>query len=101
MHYLIKRDRRILFDIEQARNYYDEISPGLVRKFEIELFRVFKKLEQNPHHHFKLSTTLRRANLKIFPYRLLYTIHEHEKHIIVYGLFHQKSSPGKIRRRVN
>jgi hypothetical protein len=98
MAYHLKKDNRIIPDIEEALSYYDSISFELGEKFESELIIALNKIENNPHHYFNLNQTLRRTNLQNFPYKLVYLIKEQTKEIIVLGLFHHYKNPQEIRK---
>ena len=99
MDYLLKKDDRIINDIEEALSYYDDISLELGKHFETELLFTLNKIENHPHHYFNLNQKFRRINLQRFPYKLVYVIKEKEKEIIVLGLFHHYKHPGEIRKR--
>lgn len=71
MSYLLKKDSRILSDIEEALSYYDAISLELEEKFESTLIHAINKIENHPHHYFNLNQKLRRINLQSFPYKLI------------------------------
>ncbi|MEO7530832.1 MAG: hypothetical protein ABIS69_05455, partial [Sediminibacterium sp.] len=74
MPYLLKKDSRILSDIEHALSYYDEISLELGEKLEWELLRALNKIENQPTHYFNLTHKFRRINLKKFPYKWIYVV---------------------------
>lgn len=47
MPYLLKKDKRILSDIDEALSYYDSISHELSERFESELFYALNKIEKS------------------------------------------------------
>ena len=96
MPYLLKKDSRILTDIEEALSYYDTISVELGERFESELILALSKIENHPYHYFNLDQNIRRINLQSFPYKLVYVINEQRKEIIVIGLFHHYRNPKEI-----
>lgn len=96
MPYLLKKDSRILTDIEEALSYYDAISFELGERFESELILALNKIEKYPYHYFNMNQNFRRVNLQNFPYKLVYVIKEELKEIIVLGLFHHYKNPRKI-----
>jgi len=99
MPYLLKKDSRIISDIEEALSYYDAISFELGERFELELINALNKIEDHPTHYFNLNKKIRRINLKNFPYKLVYVVIEQTKEIIVLGLFHHYKNPNEIRSR--
>ena len=96
MPYLLKKDSRIISDIEDALSYYDTISLELGERFESELIHALAKIENHPHHYFNLSQKFRRINLKSFPYKLIYIVIEEANEIIILGLFHHYKNPKDI-----
>ena len=99
MPYLLKKDKRILSDIEKALSYYDAISLDLGERFESELIDALTKIEIHPQHYFNLNEKFRRISLQNFPYKLIYKIDESAMEIIVIGLFHHNKNPKEIRQR--
>jgi hypothetical protein len=99
MPYHLKKDSRILSDIEDALSYYDAISPELGERFEEAFIQALDKIENNPLHYFSYNEKLRRINLVNFPYKLIYIVKESVKEIIVLGLFHHYINPKEIVRR--
>ena len=99
MAYLLKKDKRIIADIEEALSYYDAISSELGEKFESALLNALSKIEKHPHYYFNINQKFRRINLENFPYKLLYVLIEDLKEVIVLGLFHHLKKPEEIRKR--
>lgn len=66
MPYLLRKDKRILTDIEEALSYYDAISFELGERFELELIPALNKIENSPFHYFNLNQNFRRLTFKIF-----------------------------------
>jgi hypothetical protein len=99
MPYLLKKDNRILSDIEKALSYYDAISFELGERFESELIDALNKIETHPQHYFNLNEKFRRINMLSFPYKLVYKIDKSKMEIIVIGLFHHYKNPKEIFRR--
>ena len=100
MPYLLKKDSRILSDIEEALAYYDAISLELGERFESELIGALTRIENYPHHYFNLNQKFRRVSLQSFPYKLIYAVKEKTNEIIVLGLFHHYKNLKEIRKRV-
>lgn len=67
MPYLLKKDSRIISDIEDALSYYDAISLELGERFESELIQALFKIENHPHHYFNSRSKIQADQLKKLP----------------------------------
>ena len=95
----VVRHPKLAGDIRQAARHYAEISPRLVESFWGDLDEVFEAVISHPWgHHFDASG-LRRANLRKFPYHLLYEVDEDSLYLVV--LRHDKRRPSYGLHRVN
>ncbi len=81
-------------EIQNATDYYDEISPNLGTRFLIELSEVYKKLSINPQFYSFISGTfrsnIRDTKLKSFPYLVIYEIRESSVMVISVQHTHRK-----------
>jgi plasmid stabilization system protein ParE len=59
-------------DVEEALTYYQNISPRLADEFHAELRSTINRATENPLRFHLADQGFRRANLKRFPYHLLY-----------------------------
>ncbi len=85
------RHPKLADDIRKVATHYEGISAKLVTSFWNELESAIHSIEENPRiHHFD-SSGLRRANLKRFPYHLLYEIEDDTLFLLV--LRHDKRAP--------
>ena len=61
-------------DIRDAAMHYAEISERVLSSFWLELESIISSIERNPRSHHYDTFGLRRANMKRFPYHLLYDV---------------------------
>ncbi len=81
-------------DLQEALRYYSGVSWRLVEEFEAELRGVLAKLLDNPrHYHLTRDKVFRRANLRQFPYRILYHVDEEQALIRIMVICHSKRHP--------
>ncbi len=78
-------------DVDIAYHWYEDQLSGLGETFLIELEGYYRKLEQNPEVHSKISRRLRQVIFTRFPYVLVYEIIKFEVH--VYSVFHTSRNP--------
>ena len=84
-HPLVKRD------VSEALKYYAEISPRLADEFEYEVRLIVSQAASNPLRFHSTERGFRRANLRRFPYHVLYEAHEN--FIRVMHVRHNKRHP--------
>ena len=65
---------RVQKDVSHAQRHYDRISVRLGDDFWDELMAFIDKAAKNPLRYRLYSEPLRRANLKRFPYHLLFRV---------------------------
>ena len=81
-------------DLQDAIRYYSEISWRLVAQFEAEVQSVLQTMRGNPrHYHLTRDRLLRRANLRQFPFRILYQVDEEQTSIHIIVVCHNKRHP--------
>jgi plasmid stabilization system protein ParE len=81
-------------DLGEAIRYYGGISARLVAEFESEIQSVLRTIRRNPrHYHCTRDGLLRRANLRHFPYRILFKVNEEETRVVVLVICHSKRHP--------
>jgi plasmid stabilization system protein ParE len=85
-HRLIRNDLRIVL------NYYEEVSgPELAKRFFEEFEELVTAIQKNPSRFHPISSFLRRANFRSFPYHLLFRANESTVWILV--LRHHRRHP--------
>lgn len=78
-------------DVIEALKYYAEISPRLADEFEYEVRLFVSQAADNPHRFHLNERGFRRANLRRFPYHILYEAREN--FIRVMHVRHNKRHP--------
>lgn len=81
-------------DINQAYEYYSEISLSVLQSFDGQLERVYQSLEINPFFQFRYKK-LRALPFKSFPYMVFFDINEQEKAVYIYSVFNTNQDPEK------
>ena len=84
------RARRELLD---AWIWYEERQAGLGDRFENEVYKHLKKIEQHPYRYPERKQFFRETKIKIFPYLVIYRIDENEKVILISSIFHTSRNP--------
>jgi plasmid stabilization system protein ParE len=80
----IIRHPKLAEDIRDAAMHYAEISERVLSSFWNELEAAVAAIEKNPRSHHYDSCGLRRANLRRFPYHMLYDIEDDTLCILVF-----------------
>jgi hypothetical protein len=88
----------VFFDVEEAYNYYNEKSPGLGSRFYNQFLSAIKRIENNPFSYLIIKEPVRRCKIKMFPYKVFYTITGES--IFVIGVSHAKRSNAFIKKRL-
>lgn len=92
------RHPKLADDIRNAAMHYAEISQRVFSSFWNELDAVLESIERNPRSHHYDSCGLRRANMKRFPYHLLYEIDEDTIFMVVFRHDRKRPSFGTTRK---
>jgi hypothetical protein len=85
------RHPKLANDIRDAAMHYAEISQIVLSAFWLELDSVISSIERNPRSHHYDSCGLRRANMKRFPYHLLYDVDDDTLYLVVFR--HDRKHP--------
>jgi plasmid stabilization system protein ParE len=91
-HPLVKRD------VIEALRYYTQISQRLAEEFQAELQVLIARAASNPLRFHLTERGFRRANLRRFPYHVLYEVREEALRII--HVRHNKRHPDYGKERV-
>lgn len=67
---------RAKYDMRMAKLYYSSLKNGLADKFESEVKKIIKKLQENPLIFGFRSGSVRVANIRKFRYQIHYHIEE-------------------------
>ena len=84
-HPLVKRD------VIEIGGYYAGVSPRLSAEFHDELQKVLQKVAGNPLRFSLAGYGFRRANLRRFPYHVLYEVQENRIRVML--VRHHKRHP--------
>jgi hypothetical protein len=77
------RHPKLADDIRHAAMHYAEISERVLSSFWLEPESVITSIERNPRSHHYDPCGLRRADMKKFPYHLLYDIDDDTVFMVV------------------
>ena len=93
------RHPKLAKDIRDAAMHYADISERVFSAFWIELETVTESIERNPRSHHYDPCGLRRANMRRFPYHLLYDVEDDTIFMVVFR--HDRRHPSfGIKRRI-
>ena len=88
----VRRHPAFAADIREVAEHYREISDKVLAAFWKSLDAALDSIEKNPKLHHYDSSGLRRANLRRFPYHILYEVEEDEIFLLV--LRYDRRDPG-------
>ena len=78
-------------DVEEALSYYHKIAARLAKEFHDELRGTVQQVAENPLRFHLVDKGFRRANLRRFPYHVLYEIRPSDLRVMV--VRHNKRHP--------
>lgn len=81
-------------EIDEAYEYYSEISYGVMKSFDHQLEQVYQSWETNPFFQFRYKN-LRALPFKSFPYLIFFSVDEQEKIVYIYSIFNTNQDPHK------
>ena len=81
-------------EINEAYEYYLEISFSVMNSFDKQLEKVYQSLETSPFFQFRYKK-LRALPFKSFPYMVFFDIGEEEKTVYIYSVFNTNQDPQK------
>lgn len=80
----VLRHPELAEDIREIAEHYERISDLVLSRFWTELDAALASVERNPRMFHYDSSGLRRANLRKFPYHLLFEVDESRLFLIVF-----------------
>lgn len=86
--------KRAQFEIENAIDYYAEISINLASKFYIQLDFAYQNISANPYYQ-KRYKNFRAITITSFPFILFFIIEEEKQQIKILSCFHTSRNPKK------
>lgn len=81
-------------EIDQAYEYYSDISLSVMQSFDDQLEQLYQSLELNPFFQFRYKN-LRALPFKSFPYMAFFDVDEKEKVVYIYSVFNTYQDPEK------
>ena len=78
-------------DIRDVAFHYAEISERVLKAFWLELEYLLARVERNPRSNHYDTSGMRRANMRKFPYHLLYDVDDDAVYLLV--LRHDRRHP--------
>lgn len=82
-----------------AMEYYEIQKRGLGEKFSIQVEKKLAEILENPKHFEKKKHHYREANLKPFPFLIIFRIDKENSAVVIVGIFHAKRNPRKKHNR--
>lgn len=81
-------------ELIEAIRYYRDLSKRVEAKFEAEYRAIVETIRQNPQHfHFTEDKAFRRANMKKFPFRILYDLDQVQQTVKIMVVCHERRHP--------
>ena len=73
--------------------WYEEKQTDLGNRFEIEVYKRLKEIEQHPKRYPERIQLFRETKIETFPYLIIYRIDEERKVILISSIFHTNRNP--------
>ncbi|TAL59842.1 MAG: type II toxin-antitoxin system RelE/ParE family toxin [Bacteroidetes bacterium] len=87
-------EKRALFDIQCAIDYYDQQQIGLGKKFLSEIEKHFSSINRNPFYQIRYNRVRCLPVIK-FPFMIHFLLDEKEKTAYIISVFHTSQNPDK------
>ena len=91
--YKIVFSPKALNDIEEAVDYYNELSPGLGNRFLTDFNLIYKAIHLNPLFASVKYDDVRCAGLKKFPFSVHYTASKINRMVTIIAVFNTWKKP--------
>jgi len=88
-------------DIEQAMDYYESRQSGLGARLVLSIKACLKLIIKNPFAFVTIYHSIRKANIKKFPYSLFYLIDEEAKLVTIIAVIHGHRSEELWKQRID
>ncbi len=88
----------VIFDVEEAVNYYEKKVSGLGKRFYKQFLLSLSDIQHKPLTYSYVKKPVRRCKIESFPYKIFYTLSEDTVSIL--GVAHAKRSNAFVRRRL-
>ncbi|WP_298227813.1 type II toxin-antitoxin system RelE/ParE family toxin [Gryllotalpicola sp.] len=83
-------------DRDLALAWYDAEAPEQSERFIVEFYAAARRLEDFPRSAPVVRRGVRQVNLKVFPYRLLYRVHEDAEIVQIIAGLHERQDPARL-----
>lgn len=98
MNYTLNLRSAAIEDIREASDYYEAVRRGLGDDFLEETSDLLLGIETSPHLFAIREGTVRTANLRRFPYQVVYVMDG--QHVEILAVLHQSRHPDSWRNRL-
>lgn len=99
MTYTLFWRSKAYLDLDEAFAWYADHAPLQVNRLENEIVTAEQEIRENPLMYRRMLKDTRRFVLKIFPYRIWYTVNEAQLQIHVLAFVHTRRDPETYQRR--
>lgn len=89
--YQLVAEPRVAHDLLPAFQYYEEQQPGLGGEFLVEISAVYDRVVDNPFKYQILSSDLRRALARRFPFSIFFAVEDDV--VVVLAVLHSGRDP--------
>lgn len=98
MKFTLVVDSRVIKDVQEAIDYYDEQQVGLGKQFEAVFNKHLLMLEKTPFFRIRYDD-IRCLPMKKFPFMIHFSVDEVQNLIIVRAVFHTSRDPRAWQKR--
>jgi len=88
----VKFNPKSISEIEEAVDYYDNLSPATGKQFFQEIEKAASTLSKNPNYHVRYKNILC-LPMKRFPFMLHFELAENERIVKILGCIHTSLNP--------
>jgi plasmid stabilization system protein ParE len=99
MNYSFVNRPAVKADLQNAVDYYNDISPELAKQFIIRIREAKKHIARTPLGFQIKYNYVRTLQLKQFPYHIHYLVDDNQKHIIILAIIHAYRNPNDYSKR--
>ncbi len=95
MKYKVIIEQPVYSEINAAVSYYDELEPGLGKKFFNEISGCIEIIRINPFFQVRYKD-YRFLPVKTFPFVIVFEVDQTKKVVVIWSLFHTSQNPKKL-----
>jgi plasmid stabilization system protein ParE len=97
MAHSLKLRKRAIQDLGEAYDWYEQQRTDLGEEFLLSTEDAFQVIQQNPELFTEMYPSIRKYNLRRFPYSVYYRIFK--KSIAILAIYHQSRNPKRWQKR--